>query len=211
MKKITVSLMFMLFTLAASAQHFDIRGYGGYNMMQLTSDQGSSLIDNILHNRTVSGRPGYQFGVAVTYGDRFYVQPGFEWVTSSTKVVNKNNVTGAELTDETTLSMFSIPLKVGVRLIDPNTENIFNVRVFGGFDGAHVTKVNHSLDHPSTGDLDEDDYSNLIMSADFGMGIDIAFLFIDAGYKLGLSPFHAGGDNAKGNSFYANLGLRIGL
>lgn len=211
MKKGIIVFCFAMFSIAASAQHFDIRGYGGYNVLQLTSDQGSSLIDNILHNRTVTGRPGYQFGVAVTFGDRFYVQPGFEWVTSSTKVVNKNNVTGTELTDETTLSMFSIPLKVGVRLLDPNDQNIFNIRVFGGFDGAHVTKVNHSESHPDTGELNEDDYSSLIMSADFGMGIDIAFLFVDAGYKLGISPFHTGGDNAKGNSFYANLGVRIGL
>ena len=96
-------------------------------------------------------------------------------------------------------------------MIDPDTEGLFNVRVFGGFDGSHVTSVKHSTNSGAEGDLDEDDYSNLIMSADFGLGIDIWFLYVDLGYQLGLSPVHTGGDNATGNTFYGNLGVRIGL
>jgi len=212
-RKIILSAAFGLFTLLATAQHFDIRAYGGFNVLQLTSDQGSNFIDDILHHRSVTGRPGYQFGTAVTFGDRFYVQPGIQISTGTTKVVNENSITGKEFTDESTLSMISVPLKVGVRLIDPNEENIFNVRVFGGFDGSHVTKVTHGTksENGAEGDLNEDDYSNLIMAADFGLGFDIAFLFIDMGYQLGLSPIHSGGDSAKGNTFYGNIGLRIGL
>lgn len=212
MKKLIVTTAVIVLALSTSfAQHFDIRAYGGFNVLQLTSDQGNNIIDDILHSRSVSGRPGYQFGAAVTFGDRFYVQPGVQYATGTTKVVNENTVTGKEFTDETTLTMISVPLKVGVRLIDPDTENIFNVRVFGGFDGGHVMKVTHGTNSGAEGDLDEDDYSNLIMSADFGLGIDLAFIFIDMGYQLGLSPIHSGGDNAKGNTFYANLGLRISL
>jgi hypothetical protein len=210
-RKIILSAGFALMTILASAQHFDLRAYGGFNVLQLTSDQGNNIIDEILHHRSVTGRPGYQFGAAVTFGDRFYVQPGIQISTGTTKVVNENSITGTEFTDESTLSMISVPLKVGVRLIDPNDENIFNVRVFGGFDGSHVTKVTHGTKSGVEGDLNEDDYSNLIMAADFGLGIDIAFLFIDMGYQLGLSPVHSGGDNAKGNTFYGNLGIRIGL
>ena len=193
------------------AQHFDIRAYGGFNVLQLTSDQGNNIIDDILHHRSVTGRPGYQYGAAVTFGDRFYVQPGIQISNGTTKIVNENSITGTEFTDETTISMVSIPLKVGIRLIDPNAENIFNVRVFGGFDGSHVTKVTHGTNSGVEGNLNDDDYSNLIMAADFGLGFDIAFLYLDMGYQLGLSPVHTGGDNAKGNTFYGNIGIRIGL
>ena len=213
MKKMIFTSLLIVFAISLSlAQHFDIRAYGGFNVLQLTSDQGNNIIDDILHHRSVTGRPGYQFGAAVTFGDRFYVQPGIQFSTSTMKIVNESTVnSNTSYTDETTLSMISVPLKVGVRLIDPNEENIFNVRVFGGFDGSHVTKVTHGTNSGAEGDLNEDDYSNLIMAADFGLGIDIAFLFVDMGYQLGLSPVHSGGDNAKGNTFYGNIGIRIGL
>lgn len=207
--KVKLLALVMVFALAPAMAQFDIRGYGGMNVVQLSTDQGSSLIEGVLHDRSISGRPGYQFGVAVLFGERFYVQPGVQWSTIGTTVVNKNTVTGAELTDETTLKVISVPMKVGFRLIDPSTENMINVRLWGGFDGHHVMSVDHNVNDPATADLSEDDYSNLILNADFGLGIDILFLYIESGYQLGISPVHAGGDQAKANSFYANLGVRL--
>jgi hypothetical protein len=210
MRKFTLIALMSLFAITATfAQSLDIRAYGGMNVLQLTTDKGTSLIEGVLHHRNVSGRPGYQFGAAVTFGERFFVQPGIEWATISTKIVNKNSQTGNELTDETSLSMFSVPLKFGYRFIDPEQENTFNVRIFGGFDGHHITKVNHTTKSGAFGDITKDDYTNLIMNADFGMGIDIFIFYIDLGYQLGLSPVHSSGDLAKANSFYANLGLRF--
>ena len=207
--KIKITLIALAFACLPAIAQIDVRAYGGVNVVQLSTDQGESLIDEVTHNRSISGRPGYQFGAAVLFGERFYVQPGFQWTTLSTEVVNKNTATGAELTDETTVSMISVPLRVGFRLIDPEVENMFNVRVWGGFDGHHVTSVDHSVNDPNTGAIDEGDYSNLIVNADFGLGIDILFFFIESGYQLGISPVYTGGDQAKANSFYANLGVRF--
>jgi hypothetical protein len=207
--KIKITLIALAFACLPAIAQIDVRAYGGVNVVQLSTDQGESLIDEVTHNRSISGRPGYQFGAAVLFGERFYVQPGFQWTTVSTEVVNENTATGAELTDETTVSMISVPLRVGFRLIDPEVENMFNVRVWGGFDGHHVTSVDHSVNDPNTGAIDEGDYSNLIVNADFGLGIDILFFFIESGYQLGISPVYTGGDQAKANSFYANLGVRF--
>ena len=210
MKKL--SLLFFAVALASSTsfgQHFDIRAYGGFNVLQLTSDKGTSLIDGVLHSQKVSGRPGAQFGAALTFGSRFYVQPGFQYAILSSEVVNENTVSGEELLDETTINVISVPLKVGVRLIDPETENLFNVRVFGGFDGSHVVSVDHSTKSDGLGDIDDSDFSNLIVAADFGLGLDIFIFYIDMGYQLGLTPVYTGGDNAKANAFYSNIGLRL--
>jgi len=209
MKRFTLTVFIVLLGFSSSfAQSLDIRAYGGMNVLQLTTDKGTSLVNGVLHQRNVSGRPGYQFGAAVSFGEKFFVQPGVEFATLSTKLVNKNTVTGDELTDETTLSVFSIPLKMGFRLIDPESENIFNVRIFGGFAGHHVTKVNHTTKSGSF-DFTKDDYTNLIMNADFGLGIDVFIFYLDMGYQLGLSPVHSSGDMAKANSFYTNFGLRL--
>ena len=212
MKK--VKLLFAIcfsIALSATAQNFDIRGYGGFNVFQLSSDQGTTLIDGAIHSQTVSGRPGFQFGAALTFGGQMYVQPGIQFTTLSTKVVNSNSATGTEFTDETTLSVFSVPLKIGFRLIDPEKENIFNIRIFGGFDGHHVTGVNHTKKSGKIDDYEKDDFSNLIVNADFGMGVDLFFLFVDAGYQLGLSPVYSGGDQATASAFYTNFGIKIGF
>ncbi len=206
-----VVVVFMLGLNTSIAQNFDIRAYGGFNILQLSSDQGASLIDGILHHQTVSGKPGYQFGASVTFGERFYVQPGFQYANLSTKLVSEHSVTGTEFTDETTLKVISVPLKVGFRLINPETENILNVRVFAGFDGHHVLSVDHSEKSGSVEDIDADDYNNLILNADFGMGVDVFIFYLDMGYQLGLTPVHSGTDTATGNAYYVNFGIRIGL
>ena len=211
MKKITLFTALILMSVVSYAQHFDIRLYGGFHVLQLSSDQNESIIDGILHRRDVNGRVGIQLGGAVTFGDRFYVQPGFQYLTTTTEIVNTNPDNNEEFKDETTLVMFSVPLKAGIRLIDPAEENFFNIRLWGGFDGAHVMSVDHGKKSGKTSDISEDDYSNLIVSADFGMGIDLAFAFIDVGYQLGLTPYHSNGDKATGNTFYGNIGLRLTL
>lgn len=210
MKRFLLLVLVTLLGISSSfAQGFDIRAYAGTNVLQLSSDKGTSLIDGILHKTSVSGHVGYQFGAALTFGERFYVQPGVEIAKLSTKIVNKNNVTGNELTDETTLSVFSVPLKAGFRLIDPEKENVFNIRIFGGIAGHHITSVNHSTKSGKLDNLSKDDYTNLIMNADFGLGVDVFIFYFDIGYQLGLSPVHTSGDTGKANSFYTNLGFRF--
>jgi hypothetical protein len=210
MKKIIfITATIALAITSSYAQHFDIRAYGGFNVLQLTSDNGSTLINSVLHNQTVSGRPGGQFGAAVTFGSRFYVQPGIQYSFLSTEIVNENVVTGNEWKDQTTIKAISVPLKAGFRLIDPETESLFNVRIFGGFDGSHVLSVDHSEKSGAIDDIDASDFSNLIMSADFGLGLDIFIFYIDMGYQLGLTPVYTGGDDSKANAFYSNIGLRL--
>ncbi len=61
MKKISLTLFAIILAFGASyGQHFDIRAYGSFNVLQLTSDQGNSLIDGVLNNQKVSGRPGVE-------------------------------------------------------------------------------------------------------------------------------------------------------
>lgn len=196
-------------SVAQTGHIWDLRLYGGINVLQLTSDEGSTIINGVVHNRSVSGRPGYQVGVGLTFGNRFFIKPGVQFSGISTKIVNKNTVTGTELTDAATIQTLSIPLRVGFRLIDPTKENLFNVRLFGGIVGSHVMSVKQGENSTSTTDITRDDYQNLIMSADFGLGVDLWIFYAEAGYQLGLSPVHTGGDNAKANAFYANFGLRF--
>jgi hypothetical protein len=78
-----------------------------------------------------------------------------------------------------------------------------------GFDGSHILSVDHSNKSNKTADIEADDFTNLIVSADFGMGLDIFIFYVDLGYQLGLTPVYTGGDQAKANAFYSNIGLRL--
>ena len=144
MKKIILGLGLFLSVSILSAQHFDVRAYGGFNVSQLTSDEGATLIDGTIHQTSFSGRPGAEFGASVTFGGQFYIQPGLKYSLIASETVNFNQANNTTYKDEVTISTFSVPLKFGFRLINPEHENIFNVRLFGGFDGHHVTSVNHS-------------------------------------------------------------------
>jgi hypothetical protein len=216
MKKLSLTIIVMIISLCnvdaqtEEAAHFDIRAYGGLNVLQLSTDEGETLIDGALDER-VTGRPGAQYGASVTFGSRFFVQPGIQYSIFTSEIINENTLTGFELTDETTISTISIPLKVGFRLIDPETEDIFNVRVFGGLDGFHVMSVDHSSKSEEIDDIDEDDFSNLILNGDFGIGVDVLMFYLDAGYRLGLTPIYNSGNDATANAFYANLGVRFSL
>lgn len=210
MKKLNLTfLSVILATCVSYSQHFDIRAYGGVNILQLTSDKSESLINGILHEHRISGRPGLQVGAALTFGSRFFVQPGFQYSMLSTQIVNENSVTSEKLLDQTTIGAVSVPLKVGFRLIDPETEKLINLRVFGGFDGSHVMSVKHSTKSNAIDDIDATDYSNLIVNADFGLGLDVFIFYIDMGYQLGLTPVFKSGDSSKANAFYTNLGLKF--
>ena len=52
MKKIILFSAALVLAITSSyAQHFDIRAYGGFNVLQLTSDNGTTLINSVLHNQ----------------------------------------------------------------------------------------------------------------------------------------------------------------
>ena len=209
MKKILLAAAVLFSVAQLSAQDLDLRIYGGFNILQLSTDNSTNIIDGVLHHTTVSGRPGYQFGAAVTIGDRFYIQPGVQYSVISTEILNENNKTGYTFNDHTTLQILTVPLHVGVRVLPEDIGKFINFRLFGGFSANHVMSVKHDLMSNEISEIQKKDYSNLIMNADFGMGIDIGILYLDVNYGLGLSPVHTNGDSAKGNSFYTNLGLRF--
>lgn len=212
MKKIFLSFAAALAAFNVYSQGFDIRAFGGIGLISITAQNSYNTYNGVDYTHYYTTSPLIQFGVATTFGSRFFVQPGITW--QSVDVTNTNvMVDGAktQYDDELLLNMITVPLKVGWRLIEPKTENALNVRIFGGIDGQFVTKVDQKKESGLIPPVTKEQFNKLITYADMGMGLDILFLFADAGYRIGLNPFLSSGENSKSNMFYANVGVRIRL
>ncbi len=197
-----------------SSGHFsDIRVFGGLNLSSLSTEGTQiTLIDSVIHTKGVDAELGYQGGISFTYGNHFYVSPGL-WYTKFTLnsflIDETQNNDDVDFETQSNISMISIPIRFGFRFINPQDENILNVRLFGGFTGQHVLSVNTSGD--SEIKLDKDDYENLIVSGTAGLGVDVLFLFLDLGYDLGLTNFEKSNDKSRHNSMFINLGAKFKL
>ncbi len=188
----------------------DIRFFAGFNVTKLTSDQNNTEIDSVDHTTSYSGRPGFELGLAATFGNRFYIQPGLKFSQISAEVINESNIDEKKFEDLTTVSILTVPLKVGFRLINQDTEDFLNIRVFAGLDGLFVLGVNHNEKSEKIDDLSKDDFQNIIFNGELGAGIDLWIFYLDLGFQIGLTPVFAQSEiDVKANTFYSNLGVRI--
>jgi hypothetical protein len=209
LNKIIISSILVVVLFANTmAQNFDIRGYAGWNISQYINSHSEKLIDDIVYYTTLSGRPGYQLGASILYGDRFLIQSGLEYSMLSTKITNKN--IDNEYIDEIKLNVISIPIKLNIKIFNPKYDNNFNIRVFGGLYNKLSINTNH---HKKSGISNDylNKFTNFMLNADVGMGLDIFFLFIDTGYQIGLTPAYNDGSSTTGNMFYTNFGIKFNI
>jgi len=191
-------LLLILTLLTAAAPGFaqlSIRPQIGYNSSSLTEDY-----DNL----TFGNDDGFQFGVDVQMGERFYIQPGIHWESASNEL--RDEVNGDN--NSFKVNRIRIPVMFGYKFLGPTTDGIIDVRVFTGPNASFA--INKDLKETSL--IAKDDFKGAIYGWNVGAGLDIAIFFVDIGYSFGLSEvFDGTASTARNNLFYANAGLRIGF
>ncbi len=193
MKKLFFILLFALVAQSTYAQ-LVLRPQVGINTSSLSNVEDFDF----------DGEVGYQFGADLQIGNRFYVQPGilFEFLNNEA-TSNTGNNDGVSLQQ----NRFRIPLLVGFRAFDIDTDRWFNIRLFTGPNASFLT--NSDVDENSV-NIDKDDFKNLVWGWNAGLGYDLSILFVDLGYQFGLSDVIDNLDDApRNNLFYANAGVRI--
>lgn len=177
-----------------SAQMVEILPEVGVNLVTYTSGT-----DDVLESDTGIG---FEAGVKVRIGGRFFVEGGGFWTTSGADVTSTDDQT----TDGFQIQDFRVPVVLGLKIIQSRA---IALRVFGGAYPAFVTGVSDN-----DFGVEKEDLESAIWSGRAGAGLDFTLLTVDAGYDFGLSDvfkpeFEAEG--VKRNGPFLEAGLRFGF
>ncbi|MEN8121199.1 MAG: outer membrane beta-barrel protein [Bacteroidota bacterium] len=192
MKKTAITLILLISFAFTGLSQMVIKPGIGMNFTRMSSD---------LQSYETTGRLGWQLGGTVTFGEKFYFEPGIFWV--------KNNWNLQELSTslpefKNDISSLRIPAFVGINLLGDATDDL-NFHLFGGPAAQIVTKVN-----TNTTNLTPEDFSKFILSMNLGAGISINKIFIDAGYEWGLTNIYINDpNNVQNRGFWLNAGFRL--
>src|SRR5690606_29198952 len=131
-----------------------------------------------------SGRAGYQYGLEVVLGDRFFVKPGIymqvrnlDYTTVGLGEDGKPN--GIKTNARYTSKALRIPVMAGIRLLDNENTRDFNLYAIGGptaLIGLSANVGDNSLNFTTR---------STQWYLGFGLGAEYRFLFLDAGYDVG--------------------------
>ena len=189
MKKLLTFGM-LLFMAQAMFGQLSLRPQVGINFASFTGDDFDGW----------SSELGYQFGADLQIGGTFYVQPGINY--QSTKLTFDDVDDGTFETQR-----LNIPILVGIKLFEKE-DAAFGARVFAGPNFA----LHLGEDFDEAIMLSSDDIKDLHVAGLVGAGIDFGIIFLDLGYKFGITKYIEV-DNADSNKnvFIANAGVRIGF
>ena len=188
MKKLLLLATFMLLGIASLFAQVEIKGLGGLNFATFHNSGDAE----------VSAKAGYQFGAGVLIGNKFYVEPGIQFV-SSTKTITENSTSF-----DFSQSFVKIPVYAGYHLLG-SEDSPFALRIFAGPTMSIPGKIKKGEDQ-----IDKDRVKSAIWAVDGGLGFDFFFLFVEANYEYSFNDYFVDDiSNAKHGAFIINAGVHI--
>lgn len=186
-------LLAIAVSVAASAQaQLALRPYIGVNAHKLTKDFEDAAWKSSL---------GYQLGIDLQIGTKFYVQPGIQFEFTKNSIVPDLE----EMEIDFKRTHLRIPVMVGYAF--GGVGSTFSARIFTG---PNASILLSSETGEGIFDINKEDLKNAVFGWNVGAGLDFSIVFIDAGYQFGLSEVFKNFENgSKDHFYYANAGLRI--
>lgn len=192
MKRSFPFILILLFFCSATIAQLELRLSGGIN---------SSTYSHDFNDIEFQEGWGYQFGADIQIGNLWYLQTGLFFETLENSIIEGDF---SKPVRDIQIERLRAPLYIGHRFF--NRSSLINLRIFTGPNASIV--VNSRLEESL--DLKDDDFNQTLVGWNLGAGLDLAFLFVDAGYMFGLNDAFIGGDSHSSNNlFFANAGIRI--
>ncbi len=190
MKKYILVFVAVMSMASMAYGQFEIKGLGGLNFASLSKHPTGT---------DWKASAGYQFGLGVLIGDKFYVEPGVQFVRNSRTVT-------AETIEEFDFSQnfVKIPVYAGYHILG-HEKGPVALRLFAGPAVSIAGKINKGEDQ-----ISKDEIKNAHWMLDAGVGVDILFLFVEFNYEYALSAyFEDAAHDSKHSSFGINAGIHI--
>ncbi|MGB5377472.1 outer membrane beta-barrel protein [Muriicola sp.] len=158
---------------------------GTLNSISLTSNQYDA-----------SSNIGYMFGAKYKRGKFFYWELGARYNAA------RFTFTEASINDGVSINSIDVPINVGVNLLSV-TSRLVGLRFYVGAVPTFTTKVgNNELN------ITNDDINSFRMYGQAGLGVDIAFFFLETGVNYGFTDVFEN-INSKHTQVFFNLGFRF--
>lgn len=192
MKRLLTIVVALGLTIAAAAQpELNLGLKGGVNFSKLSFDMEDYSAESVTRSH---------FGAFVRVGwERVFIQPELYFSGKGGDVTSDVANTFSSF-DYTT---FDVPVLLGYRIIKGKA---FDVHLIGGPVLSNVTR-----DEVKDGDVfNESFFKKHYMSIQYGVGIDVLFMTIDAKMENGLSDIYTmNGESFKNNAFMLSIGFKI--
>lgn len=191
MKRFLFLVIVVIGAVSAVAQpKLDLGLKGGVNFSKISMNLDDYSSESITKSHIGAfGRVGW---------DRVFVQPELYFSGKGGDLTSSPSSTMASFDFKT----FDVPVLLGVRIIK---SKLLDLHVVGGPVFSNITK-----DEVSGGNLDDSFYSKHYMGVQYGVGIDVLFITVDARIENALGEFYVQGDNsAKNNAFMVSVGFKI--
>lgn len=140
---------------------------------------------------------GWQAGVDVRLGKKFYFQPGIHYVSTGSTITSLEDIKDIKTGKA---SYMKIPANIGFKLIDTW---LVKLRVHGG------GTANKLLNVKENGGLAKSDFNTWNYGANVGAGIDILIFSLDANYEWGLTDLYAQQAGSTPTMFSVSVGMKF--
>ena len=146
---------------------------------------------------------GWALGVAYRRGKFFYWQVGARY---NNAIYGVRDTAGSTLSESNSITVkdIDIPINVGLNLLSV-TGKILGLRVYLGAVPAFLIGVNNNT---NSSNLTKANTNSFNFYGQAGVGVDVLFLSIDAGYNAGFTDVFKNTESKPGQVF-VNLGFRF--
>ena len=189
-KKSLFIIAIVMSTAYAAKGQVEIKGLVGINFASLSNPPSGS---------EWKAQAGYQFGGGVLIGDKFYVEPGIQFVRNS-RVITPEDVDEFDFSQ----NLVKIPLYAGYHLLGHESGPLA-LRLFAGPAVSVAGKIKKGEDQ-----ITKDDIKNAHFMVDAGVGLDILFLFVEFNYEYAFTPYFTDeAFDSNHSGFLINAGIHI--
>lgn len=145
---------------------------------------------------------GYQLGAYYKQGRMFYWQAGARYASAKFGYKPANSPAGTEF-GTVQVSEIDLPLTLGINFTS-FMNRVLSVRLFASAVPAFTLKVG---DNPYG--FTKDKVNPFVLYGQVGLGVNVAFLILEAGYNFGTKELLIENTDSKPGQVFINLGFRF--